>query len=206
VAGFGGGLAVARSRASRAVVSLPPASETPSAPEPESAAPPKPSPRPPAAEPAAQAAAEAAEPPAAAPPPPKPAVPSLSVTAVPAGDVLVDGKLIGRAPVVVEVKAGEHEVRLRERGLGVDVRRKVSVRAAVTPVRFELARGALEVTAPDDTEVRVDGRKVGVGSQHVELWEGWHEVEVRRGGARAHERFELTPEVTRWTYDVTPTP
>jgi hypothetical protein len=45
-----------------------------------------------------------------------------------------------------------------------------------------------------------------MGDQRVELWEGWHEVEVRRAGARAHERFELTNEVTRWTYDVTPTP
>ncbi len=52
----------------------------------------------------------------------------------------------------------------------------------------------------------MDGRTVGMGDQQVELWEGWHEVEVRRAGARAHERFELTSEVTRWTYDVTPTP
>ncbi len=128
------------------------------------------------------------------------------MTSVPPAEVLVDGKLAGRSPVVVEVKAGEHEVRLRDRALGVDVRRKVTVRAPATPVRFQLARGTLEVTAPPDTEVLVDGRRVGEGDQKVELWEGWHEVEVRRAGARAHERFELTSEVTRWTYAVNPMP
>jgi len=40
----------------------------------------------------------------------------------------------------------------------------------------------------------------------VDLWEGSHEVEVRRGSARAHERFELTAEVTHWTYAVTSVP
>jgi len=166
----------------------------------------------PATPPASASAASVGSAPAPAlapkpePPSRKPTLPSLSVTSVPPAEVLVDGKPAGRSPVLVEVAAGEHEVRLRDRGLGVDVRRKVSVRAAATPVRFQLVRGTLEVTAPADTEVWVDGRQVGDGDQKVELWEGWHEVEVRRAGARAHERFELTSEVTRWTYAVTPTP
>jgi len=165
----------------------------------------------PAPPPAPASAAETGPAPAAPaskpePPARRPAPPSLSITSVPPAEVLVDGKPAGRSPLLVEVAAGEHEVRLRDRANGVDVRRKVSVRAAATPVRFQLVRGTLEVAAPADTEVWVDGRHVGDGDQKIELWEGWHEVEVRRAGARAHERFELTSDVTRWTYAVTPTP
>ena len=79
-------------------------------------------------------------------------------------------------------------------------------RGPATPVRFQLMRGTLDVTAPADTDVWVDGRRVGQGDVKIDLWEGWHNVEVRRGAARAHERFELTPTQTTWTYAVTPTP
>lgn len=202
--GFAAGFALSRWRAGPRPAPEPAsASEASAAPSsaavsPASAAEPGPAPSPPAApvlppmQPAAPARPSSA--------------PSLSVTAVPAVEVLVDGKPVGRAPVLVEVQAGEHEVRLRDRAQRVDVRRKVTVRAPATPVRFQLARGALDVTAPPDTEVWVDGRRVGKGDQKVELWEGWHEVEIRRGEARAHERFELTSAITHWTYTATATP
>ncbi|HYD43436.1 MAG TPA: PEGA domain-containing protein [Anaeromyxobacter sp.] len=168
-------------------------------------------PSPGAAAPAPAHAAPVRRPAIAAPEPaPAPATPprklSMSVSSVPPGEILVDGKRVGRSPLVVEVTAGEHEVRLRDRAEGVDVRRRVKVHAPATPVHFKLARGTLEVTAPPDTEVIVDGQPVGLGNQRVELWEGWHEVEARRGAARVKQRFQLTSVVTRWTYDVTPTP
>jgi hypothetical protein len=129
------------------------------------------------------------------------------VTAVPAAEVLVDGKPVGRAPVLVEVPAGEHEVRLRDRGQRIDVRRKVNAKAPATPVRFNLARGSLAVTAPPDVEIWVDGRLAGKGDQKIDLWEGMHVVEARRAGSRSvHESFELTPEQSSYTYTVTPTP
>lgn len=217
VVGFGAGFGLSRLRVAPppgAVPGAPPvaageltaAAAQPPAPP---AAPARATPAPPAPAVARAPPPSASAPaPAAAPapaPPPRP-VPSVSVTAVPAGEILIDGKRVGRAPVFVEVKPGEHEVRLRDRAQRIDVRRKVVVKAPATPVRFQLARGVLAVTAPAECEVWVDGRRVGTGDQTVELWEGAHEVEVRRGAARAHERFELTSEVTRWTYDVTPSP
>jgi hypothetical protein len=72
-------------------------------------------------------------------------------------------------------------------------------------VRFELGHGTLDVTAPPDAEVLIDGRVVGHGSVRLQLWEGRHRIEVRRGAARLQERFELAPGET-WTYAVTPTP
>jgi hypothetical protein len=209
--GFGIGRAALGQRAPAPVVDAKPAPDakpavdtTPAAPS----APPAAEPRGPLAEAKAPPAEPATPPPVPAPAPAAPAPrkpPSIAVTAVPAGEILVDGKPAGRAPCLVEVSAGEHEVRLRDRAQGVDARRRVTVKAPATPVRFALARGKLEVTAPDDTEVWVDGRRVGKGSQTVDLWEGWHEVEGRRGAAgRVKERFELTALVTKYTYAITP--
>lgn len=65
-------------------------------------------------------------------------------------------------------------------------------------------RGVLDVSAPPDAEVFLDGRRIGRGSVRVEIREGSHRIEVRRGLARVEERFTLAPGET-WTYAVTPT-
>lgn len=204
VLGFGGGLLFARG--GRA-----PAPTPATAPAPVAAAPAQapvaeaPSPAPAPAPPATPApeARPAAAPPAAAPAPPEAA--SISVSAEPPGEVYVDGKRVGRSPVTVPVSRGDHTVRLRSTYEGVDVRRRVTVRGPGTPVRFALRRGALKVTAPQDAEVFVDGKRVGRGDVKVDLWEGSHLVEARLGQARVQEKFTLGPGET-WTYDVTPTP
>jgi eukaryotic-like serine/threonine-protein kinase len=138
------------------------------------------------------------------PPPEKPkaaAPPSIAVTAEPPADVYVNGKRAGRAPITVPVPAGTHEIRLRDPARGIDAVRRVSVRGAATPVRFALGRGTLSVNAPDDAEIRVDGRRAGNGSVQLELWEGSHRVEARLGPARTGQSFHLGPGET-WTYDV----
>ena len=173
-------------------------------------------PEPPAPAPAAASVPASPVPPPAPAPAPEPvkpapaparkaARPSIAVTADPPGDVYVDGRKVGRSPITVPVSRGTHEVRLRERTLGIDLRRRVSVRGPETPVRFALGRGTLVVTAPEDAEVFVDGRRVGRGDLTLEIHEGDHRIEVRRGEARTGERFHLAPG-ERWTYEVTPTP
>ncbi len=77
-----------------------------------------------------------------------------------------------------------------------------SVRAAPPALA---GKGKLDVTAPGDAEVFLDGRLVGRGSVQLEIAEGAHRIEVRRAGAIAAERFSLLPGET-WTYTVTPTP
>ncbi|HSN92178.1 MAG TPA: PEGA domain-containing protein [Anaeromyxobacteraceae bacterium] len=174
--------------------------------------PPAPAPAPAPAEPAARPLpadpAPAPEPePEAAPAPARaraPAKPSIAVTADPPGDVYVDGRKVGRSPVTVTVSRGAHEVRLRDRALGIDLRKRVSVRGPDTPVRFAVGKGTLVVTAPDGAEVFLDGRRIGRGDVTVEVLEGNHRIEVRLGEARTGERFHLAPG-ERWTYEVTPT-
>ncbi len=65
-------------------------------------------------------------------------------------------------------------------------------------------RGLLRVSAPDEAEVFLDGRRIGKGNVKVEIDAGPHRIEARMGEARVGERFSLEPGET-WTYDVTPT-
>jgi hypothetical protein len=66
-------------------------------------------------------------------------------------------------------------------------------------------KGNLDVSAPEDADVFLDGRRVGRGSVRLEIAEGAHRIEVRRAGASIAERFTLEPGET-WTYTVTPEP
>ncbi|HET8538241.1 MAG TPA: PEGA domain-containing protein [Anaeromyxobacter sp.] len=66
-------------------------------------------------------------------------------------------------------------------------------------------KGTLSVSAPEDAEVFLDGKKIGRGSLRIEIAAGAHRLEVRRGDAKVGEKFSVEPNET-WTYDVTPTP
>jgi len=76
--------------------------------------------------------------------------------------------------------------------------------SAASAARPHGGRGVLDVTAPGDADVLLDGRLIGRGSVKTEIREGAHRIEVRRGAARVAERFTLAPGET-WTYEVTPT-
>jgi hypothetical protein len=84
---------------------------------------------------------------------------------------------------------------------------KTPARAAAKNARgaAPAGKGMLQVTAPDDAEVFLDGRRIGKGNVRLDVTEGAHRIEVRRGEARVAESFTLAPGET-WTYDVTPTP
>ena len=84
--------------------------------------------------------------------------------------------------------------------------------AAAKPARAErparsaaVAKGKLDVNAPPDAEILLDGRRIGRGNVQIDVAEGAHRIEVRREGATVAERFTLRPGET-WTYTVTPTP
>jgi len=77
--------------------------------------------------------------------------------------------------------------------------------ARAAKARSGAQRGVLDVTAPPDALVVLDGRRVGQGSVRIEIPVGPHRIEVRRAGASVAERFTVEPGET-WTYAVTPTP
>jgi hypothetical protein len=80
-----------------------------------------------------------------------------------------------------------------------------SAKAVVERSAAPAGKGTLSVTAPDDADVFLDGKRIGRGSLKVEIAVGAHRLEVRRGEASVGEKFSVEPNET-WTYDVTPTP
>jgi hypothetical protein len=65
-------------------------------------------------------------------------------------------------------------------------------------------KGTLSVTAPEDADVFLDGKKIGRGTLKLQIPVGVHNIEVRRGDATVAQGFSVEPNET-WTYDVTPT-
>ncbi|HZY04013.1 MAG TPA: PEGA domain-containing protein, partial [Anaeromyxobacteraceae bacterium] len=172
----------------------------PPAPSPAAVAPVAPAPAP-AEAPAPSAApvpAPRVEPPRREPPAP----PSIEVAADPAGDIYVDGKRAGRAPLTRAVSRGRHKVRLVDKASGVDVTKVVEVRGPRTPVRFALGKGTLTVTAPEGAAIFLDGRRVGTGGVvDLAVYQGSHHITVRLGQARNDHDFRIGPGET-YSYDV----
>lgn len=83
-------------------------------------------------------------------------------------------------------------------------KKRASVRrAAASAPEKEAGMAFLEVSAPGEAEVWLDGRLVGEGSTRRPIREGSHRVEVRHRGARVGESFHVAPGET-WKYVVTP--
>ncbi len=191
------GLAIGFGLARRGAEPAPPQSPAPVAPAVSAPAPVE------ATAPGAAPAPSAAPVPRAEPPrrePPAP--PSIEVTADPAGEVYVDGKRAGRAPLSRSVSRGRHKVRLLDKASGVDVTRVVEVKGPRTPVRFAVGKGTLSVTAPEGAVIFLDGRKVGTGGvAGLTVYEGSHHITVRLGQARNDHDFRIGPGET-YSYDV----
>jgi hypothetical protein len=78
---------------------------------------------------------------------------------------------------------------------------KVAAQRAAAPEE----KATLSVSAPEDAEVFLDGKRIGRGSLKVEIPAGGHGLEVRRGEDSVAERFIVRANET-WNYEVTPTP
>jgi eukaryotic-like serine/threonine-protein kinase len=78
--------------------------------------------------------------------------------------------------------------------------------AQTAPSRPSLEIGWLDVDAPADAEIFVDGRRIGRGEvRRHELPEGKHRVDVMLGDAKTGETFTVGPRET-YTYEVHQTP
>ena len=105
---------------------------------------------------------------------------SLEIVSQPSGArVLIDGRVRGQTPLLVdELAAGRHVV-LVESGSGA-VRRTVRVRPGeTTRVEVSIYSGFLRVTAPLELEVFADGKGIGfAGGEPLLLPPGRHTVEL----------------------------
>ena len=142
----------------------------------------------------------------------------LIIAEAPGARVFVDGTELS-GTLIQEVTPGPHRVTVQAPGFRDAERQVVAVAGELIPVSMTLAElpGMLEVKAPDDAEIYVDGAFASLGGEAVTmaLSSGKHrisvaqnghrvasrEVEIQRGG-RHSESFTLEPTAQRITSNV----
>ena len=112
---------------------------------------------------------------------------TVDVSTSPAGaHVSVDGEFRGTAPVSVQISPlGEHQIEVFLEGYRKAVRTVQTEPEGHSSMNVDLVPiiGRIQVTvAPPDAEVLVNGRRVGSGSQTLELTAREHQLTVRKAG------------------------
>jgi hypothetical protein len=91
--------------------------------------------------------------------------------------VTVEGRDLGVTPVLVTLPAGKNQVVLENKKLLFKRTVTVEVQAnEQTAVRFAFSKGWIELDAPKESTVNIDGR--AVTGKHIQVWEGTHHVEA----------------------------
>jgi len=119
------------------------------------------------------------------------AVPStrlMVVSEAPGARIWIDGVDVAGSPLIREVLPGKHQVSVRAAGFHEATRDVVAVAGEFVPISVPLVElpSTLEVTAPEDAEIYVDGAFVSLGGEAVvlELKSGRHRVSVAEVGHR----------------------
>lgn len=146
-----------------------------------------------AAEPDASVATELAAP----MPPPQGVAPAgaatLELVVEPAVDLIIDDQPVGRSPFRGPLAPGRHTVKLKNESKGISTSRVITVsESGITREEIYLAKGFVNLSAPDGAIVFVDGKKVGRApiGEH-EVYEGSHKILVTIGKAKWQESFFL---------------
>jgi serine/threonine-protein kinase len=119
--------------------------------------------------------------------------PKLEVVVEPPVTVSVDGKLVGRTPLKVDISPGPHRLALAEPGLGIQLVRAITIKPGPNRIALTIGKGAVTLDAPAGCEVKVDGRAVGRTPLPgpVEVYEGSHKIQVSVNGAHWQQAFSL---------------
>jgi len=142
----------------------------------------------------------------------------LVIAEAPGARVFIDGAEVSGTPIR-EVSPGEHRVVVRAPGFRDAERKVVAVSGELIPVSMALAPlpGVLEVQAPDNAEIYVDGAFASLGGPGVALTlaSGSHRLSVAQNGHRVANhavsvepgsrqtlRVELEPTAQRTTSHV----
>jgi hypothetical protein len=95
--------------------------------------------------------------------------------------IFADGKQIGTtADARIMLAAGPHDIQLVNTRLGYRQTHKLEVKPGeVSPLNVAAPEGVVKVVAPPDSDVFVDGERVGKGSRELRVPIGTREVLVR---------------------------
>ncbi len=119
----------------------------------------------------------------------------FKLTVQPAVNVAINGKPMGRSPVVASLAPGKHKVSLTDSAKGIDVTRTVTVSRSGTSEEIQLEMGSVTVEAPDGAEVSVDGKVVGKTplTKEISIYEGNHRISVMLDKAKWAQKFSVRP-------------
>lgn len=112
----------------------------------------------------------------------------MVVSEAPGARIWIDGVDVAGSPLIREVTPGKHQVSVRAPGFHEAGRDVVAVAGELIPISVPLVElpSTLEVAAPEDAEIYVDGAFVSLGGEAVvlELKSGRHRVSVAEVGHR----------------------
>jgi hypothetical protein len=112
----------------------------------------------------------------------------MVVSEAPGARIWIDGVDVAGSPLIREVTPGKHQVSVRAPGFREAGRDVVAVAGELIPISVPLVElpSTLEVAAPEDAEIYVDGAFVSLGGEAVvlELKSGRHRVSVAEVGHR----------------------
>ncbi|RDI95731.1 PEGA domain-containing protein [Meiothermus sp. QL-1] len=118
-----------------------------------------------------------------------PATGTLVVRSSPSGaQVLIDGRVVGTTPLVLELQPGSYQLELRRSGFdplraGFTIRPGQTTELSLTLTASPPPTGILAVdSTPRGAEVLVDGRVLGTTPLSLALSPGSYTVELRRSG------------------------
>lgn len=135
-----------------------------------------------------------------------PSQPRLELVVDPPVQARLDGKAIGRTPVIVPTRPGRHVVWLTDKSRGVDVRRIVEVsRNGTTSEHITLGAAYFSINVPNGAQVFLDGRMIANRSvKDYGILEGSHHVRVMLGSAKWEQSFDVAAD-EHMSYDVNQT-
>ncbi|HYO68349.1 MAG TPA: PEGA domain-containing protein, partial [Archangium sp.] len=123
----------------------------------------------------------------------------LQLLVMPPVEVSLEGKRLGKTPLMVPLAPGAYTLELSNKSKGVRTTRAITVQPqGTTKQRILLGTGTVLVRAPAGSRIFLNGRKAG---PKLSLYEGEHQLVVTLGKARWEKSFRLEPR-QRVTFDV----
>jgi serine/threonine-protein kinase len=121
------------------------------------------------------------------------AAPVLQLTTIPALNVLIDKKPVGRTPLTVPLTSGRHVMDLSDPQLGIHVRRTFTMpRTGKEVESFAVNKAYVSVDIPAGSTLYLDNKKLGTSSvKDYQTWEGNHHLLVTIGTAKWQQRFDV---------------
>lgn len=123
-------------------------------------------------------------------PPPK-TVLKLNIT--PAVEVTLDGKILGKTPLTIDLPPGKVQLSYENKNLGIKGSRTITLKPGPNTEDIAIGLGTVILTAPPGAAVFMDGKRIGTAPMNeIKVYEGFHRILVTVGKAKWVESFAIT--------------